>query len=279
MKYLFGFNPLFLFLILQMSLPIWGQQNRHEKIKGNEGSGGGAFFAAEFSFLGYNAVSSIKKIPNFPIKPQQFKRVVESTIVEFTRDILRDGNGLEVDAQNFPYRKLIRVNYNRWDKMQFSPLQKLQLVIHEYLGILKINDSGYRVSKLILDGGVKIKELNCKILYVNNYQGELSFYTLDKIDTSNENSSDTNATFTIKSQKEKINIRGPVVVGLIEKNGKLGYSFTWSFFVTQMAFIRLDQIEAVGEFNIDLYSITEFDINGLPSLKRSGKMSCKNWIN
>lgn len=68
---------------------------------------------------------------------------------------------VEVDAINYPGRKLIVLNGPRWVDRRFSSFtSKLGFITHEYLGVLGFNDHQYRISSRILsqlDSPVKAK--------------------------------------------------------------------------------------------------------------------------
>lgn len=55
-------------------------------------------------------------------------------------------HGRDLDAANFPELKLIIVSRSRWLQLSGDYNRKKSLVLHEYLGILKIDDSNYSIS-------------------------------------------------------------------------------------------------------------------------------------
>ncbi|MEK2690854.1 hypothetical protein [Bdellovibrio sp. GT3] len=72
---------------------------------------------------------------------------ISSTKVESTNQKLIL-NGIPKDAINYPAEKRIIFNSNRW--IGFTEDEKLSLVLHEYLGLIGLEDAKYTYSKLIL---------------------------------------------------------------------------------------------------------------------------------
>lgn len=52
----------------------------------------------------------------------------------------------EVDAINYPAEKRIEVSASRWNGNKKSSISRMSLVAHEYMGILGIDDTNYKVS-------------------------------------------------------------------------------------------------------------------------------------
>jgi len=140
---------LFFSFVLCMSLPGLSLASGGDSDGGGMDSGGGSVMASAFAEQGHQAARVIATLKNFPLTAEQFTEIVRSTRVEVTRETLLDPDGIEVDALNFPKRKLIKINYEKWFDLIFAPQFKLQLVVHEYLGVGGINDSGYAVSRLM----------------------------------------------------------------------------------------------------------------------------------
>ncbi len=119
---------------------------------GNEGGHGGDPYAIEFSTIG-NFIS--KSLIQYEIKNPQifrkwnftstnFKEAVASiriTSSEGPEVILR---GQEVDAINFPDKSLILVNRTRWRESSLH--SRVQLVLHEYFGILDVERDHFQAS-------------------------------------------------------------------------------------------------------------------------------------
>ena len=59
-------------------------------------------------------------------------------------------NGFEVDALNFPDENRIVVNRTRWRTLYFDLKVSRMLVIHEYLGLAKAEDSSYQISSFMI---------------------------------------------------------------------------------------------------------------------------------
>lgn len=59
-------------------------------------------------------------------------------------------NGFEVDALNFPDDNRIVVNRTRWKSIYFDLKVLRQLVIHEYLGLARAEDTSYQISSFVI---------------------------------------------------------------------------------------------------------------------------------
>lgn len=116
---------------------------------GIKDGGGGSGVAAEFVELAHDLEKRLesKSIPGVDV--EAFRKAVNETKVITKRNLkLR---GATVDAINYPGLKLIEVSVTRWNKLTKTPWVKLQIVFHEYLGILQIDDSNYQISRQILN--------------------------------------------------------------------------------------------------------------------------------
>jgi hypothetical protein len=136
------------FLLLLVSLPAFAADRR-----GNDGVGGGDAFVAEFLSFDYYLSSTICKPEaqsEFPeISCVLLKEKVNSAVVESTgTDLVIDGR--EVDALNYPGENRIRFNRQRWVYNQRSRDLSFGLVMHEFLGLMQVDDSGYRVSARVV---------------------------------------------------------------------------------------------------------------------------------
>lgn len=90
-----------------------------------------------------------------------FKRAVAGTVV-YTQEktyLGQDGRGAEVDALNFPDERRIVLSRSRWRGIGYNLKAVRLLVIHEYLGIARQDDSTYRISSYLVrkigNGGSK----------------------------------------------------------------------------------------------------------------------------
>ena len=60
-------------------------------------------------------------------------------------------NGIEKDAINYPGLGLIKINRSRWGARSVSTEKLRALVLHEYLGIMNINDADFIISGRLID--------------------------------------------------------------------------------------------------------------------------------
>lgn len=115
--------------------------------EGHDQGNGGDLYAAEFveaaervlRFLQYNDAKDVDL--------KKLAKAIEKTKVESTDEVLRL-NGLPKDAINYPAQGRIIFNRKRWTELE--PGQKPVLVLHEYLGLLGVEDASYAFSKKII---------------------------------------------------------------------------------------------------------------------------------
>lgn len=128
---------------LAISLVLTSSMASATKVIGN----GGDSYAFEFVEVAYSIMHNIswEVVEGFTFDDLQ--RVIRDTKVESTNvDLFLDG--VPKDAINYPAEKKIIFNYRRWREMDIS--LRPVFVLHEYLGILGIDDSSYRYSTLYL---------------------------------------------------------------------------------------------------------------------------------
>lgn len=125
-------------------------------LAGNELGNGGDSYAQEFVALGRTFVKRMRE------EPKGFPGIdALSAAVEETRVLTKETveiDGAEVDAVNFPQSKRIELNRARW--RAYSTEEKSALVLHEYLGIAKIDDSNYQLSGSYSRSAFALEELN-----------------------------------------------------------------------------------------------------------------------
>lgn len=110
-------------------------------------SGGGDAYAIEFVTIAEQLSSFLKTSPTSKINVEDLNKAIEKTTVESTaKELVLDGK--TKDAINYPGEMKIVFNRKRWDAITSDA--KPVLVLHEYLGILRIPDVGYIVSREVL---------------------------------------------------------------------------------------------------------------------------------
>ncbi len=117
--------------------------------RGNEGGHGGDPYASEFYILGKICAASLAESNQEILKTLSadgesfLKTVNQSRIVSAnSEDMIL--NGYEVGAINFPSSQIIKVNSKIWKRLNLD--QKIQLVLHEYLGLMSIELDTYNIS-------------------------------------------------------------------------------------------------------------------------------------
>lgn len=121
--------------------------------------GGGDAYALQFVAVAQKLVDRFQEYPMEGIQVEDLKAAVESTVVEST-DQLLTLNGVPKDAINYPATQKIIFNRARW--VAISEKEKEALVLHEYLGILEVENGDYKISKGILKDRKKPLKYNCE---------------------------------------------------------------------------------------------------------------------
>ena len=109
--------------------------------------GGGDVYALQFVAIADKVVAHFQQNPPTGFSVETLKQVVEATTVESTDEnlVLK---GVPKDAINNPATKQIIFSRASWNRIIDE--DKAALVLHEYLGILKVEGANYKYSKSIL---------------------------------------------------------------------------------------------------------------------------------
>jgi hypothetical protein len=147
----------FLLLVVSCSSPIDAPTAlTPTPLKGNEGASGGDTFAGEFKetakgIVGRMEARGIEELEGVFIKA--LDEAIETTRLETTDEKLfltdKDGVLRRKDALNFPEEKRILISLIHW-KNGMDLYEKRRLVLHEYLGILRIDDANFERTVKIL---------------------------------------------------------------------------------------------------------------------------------
>lgn len=119
---------------------------------GNEGAHGGDPYGLEFATLGDELSKLLNKYET--VHPDLFQKYHFTALrfassVKSTRLVSGEGsdvilNGNEVDAINTPQLSQILINRTRWRESELSA--RVKLVLHEYFGILAVEQDRYNAS-------------------------------------------------------------------------------------------------------------------------------------
>jgi len=110
--------------------------------------------------------------------PEAFKVAIELTEVSSKTSLFLGDR--EVDAINYPDTKKIHVNRGLWDSTGYS-LHHIGLVLHEYLGIMRLDDRDYSLSSSIIkplkiwlqDNSYDKKVLECWVTHIIGAKGKM----------------------------------------------------------------------------------------------------------
>ncbi len=114
------------------------------------GNGGDAV-AQEFTFLATELITYMPYLPPSNVFSSAQKKAY-TTATQETQVITQDHlmlRGAEVDAINYPDKKIIEVNRSRWTSLSSDPAARSQrqaVALHEYLWMAGIDDTNYAYS-------------------------------------------------------------------------------------------------------------------------------------
>lgn len=117
--------------------------------RGNEGGHGGDSYVLEFVTLGKLVSAGLESFTSQTLRESHFTREAFEQVVT-TVKVSSHGKeemfleGKEVDAINFPQANQIKINRDRW--REHSLESRIQLVMHEYFGILGVERDNYSVT-------------------------------------------------------------------------------------------------------------------------------------
>ncbi len=122
---------------------------------GDDGGSGGDVYGKEFELLGREFSKVIKEfdgsaiLRKWEVDADLFLAAIEATLLRSDEGENVVLKGKEVDAIKNPEKKSILINRTRWRGM--SLLKRMEMVVHEYLGILGKEVNQYAVSNEFSD--------------------------------------------------------------------------------------------------------------------------------
>ncbi|OFZ49680.1 MAG: hypothetical protein A2381_05615 [Bdellovibrionales bacterium RIFOXYB1_FULL_37_110] len=122
-------------------------------IPGSMDGGGGNAESLKFTMIANRALMIVQENQaKFPeVSYSDFQNAIKKTKVKITNEeLILDGEKKE--AINYPKESLIKVNRFAFRALTSNVLAQIALVVHEYLGILAIDDPNYHISSRI--GGI-----------------------------------------------------------------------------------------------------------------------------
>lgn len=124
----------------------------HQAFAGYETGNGGDAFAIEFEMTARDLAQRLYKNPQDVVDVDKFSGAISTSEVHSEDHLFL--NGAEVDAINYPAQRKIQLSRTRWNQIRDAEgtRTRLTLVLHEYLGIMNIDDTQYRVSSVALKG-------------------------------------------------------------------------------------------------------------------------------
>lgn len=130
---------------------VFAQNSFAQPRAGTEGGNGGDEYSKDFIEMGLNVLNTLNRLPIAGVDNVALLSAIQQTKVVSKPTLTHEG--YEVDALNFPdpVNPYIEVSRAGWDRMAQSTFRRAFLVLHEYLGIMGVDDSQFHVS-LLLDG-------------------------------------------------------------------------------------------------------------------------------
>lgn len=121
---------------------------------GWENGNAGDTYAAEFILTARDLHLRLKLLPQSELGTldlEKFLGTILGTTVR-TQDKVIYADGHEVEAINYPQQKLILLSRSYWRENRSTgrTMARFVFVLHEYLGLMKIDDSQYRLSERLV---------------------------------------------------------------------------------------------------------------------------------
>ncbi|MFN3453844.1 MAG: hypothetical protein ACK41T_02715 [Pseudobdellovibrio sp.] len=188
-------------------------QNVQHAFAGWEHGNAGDSYAAEFIMTAKDILIKLKTLPydrREAINLDHFTGVLENTTVR-TEEVLKYIDGKEVEAINYPDQKLILLNRTLWRTRRTSSetLARYTFVLHEYLGIMRIDDSQYKISGPIIS-----------LLNLNNYNPSVWWTPMNPTNYIGLNLIYNNGSCQLSGSSLSLNKNDEMI--LIETNGTCG---------------------------------------------------------
>ncbi|RZA08229.1 MAG: hypothetical protein EOP11_05430 [Proteobacteria bacterium] len=142
---------LFIGLSIMMSANAAHAENPGPHL-GHERGNGGDGYAESFIALAREINNSLVKDPIAGVDVKEFSMAISRTRVNSRPALALRGNA--VDAINLPDANQILISREGWERMQREPHRRAFLVLHEYLGIMGVDDSTYQISSQLDRAGV-----------------------------------------------------------------------------------------------------------------------------
>ncbi len=255
-------KSLMIFLILLFSSLI----TKAGIMDGGADSGGGSGYASEFMSLGRDVAVNLDKVPGFPVTSARFLQAIQNTKIEFTEE--RVGND---GISNQPKASLIRISRKLW-KSEYSndadKYTKRQMVIHQYLIILGIEDSELQWTRAALDGGKAIATYECS----NGILGDTKI-SARAVDTLGDGKIHKFAgSITIKSM-----IFGSMTSSLITlMPTDQGLVMSWlSLGGGLSVLLPQEELHVPNSFKVKVNKVRSYSEDGTPNVKVTDSMTCK----
>jgi len=132
---------------------------------GYENGNAGDVFAIEFKLTARDIAQRLRLLPKGDLQGVSLKKLANaiiSTTVSTDDHVFLDG--FEVNAKNYPDEGKIVLNRNWWAGVRVSTetINRLRLVLHEYLPLIDVPDEGAKVSERLI-ALLDIKNYNPKV--------------------------------------------------------------------------------------------------------------------
>lgn len=129
-------------IVLFSFVPTYGDDT-----DGHDQGNAGDIYTKEFVEMGRELVQNLLKNPIYEIDVKALYEAVENSLVSSKEELSL--NGQSVDAINYPERSPAEIVVSRkgWDRIKDHPHKKAFLVLHEYLFIMGVDDTNFKVSQ------------------------------------------------------------------------------------------------------------------------------------
>ncbi|WP_413557874.1 hypothetical protein [Bdellovibrio sp. HCB209] len=243
-------------------------------------------YTEQFIDFGKIAAKKIRSVANFPVTDEQMLQAVLSTRIEFTNDQLFSPEGIQVDALNYPGQGLIRINIDSWFRYRWSEENRMQLVIHEYLGILRVDDSKYAWTQYLMNGGALKGYIACEYsvagkpyyLRYDNYGSKaLKTYDYSFVFYSGEGFATAPVTRT-PATITSLNFKwSDLITGNWQNFVNWAIGISWYHEdIALHGRATLTHMSQAGKFLMDVYEVNVFNSSGVMTPRHFMTLTCEN---
>lgn len=155
------------FLISQLSPP-------RALAVGGISSNGGDGVVSEFFAIARSLQKMLQQTHEKRIDLPLFSKTIQNAKIYSKKQVFLHGQ--EVGAINTPKLQEIHISRKHWKTLKENPRLKYVLVLHEFLGLMGVEDRTFSISNKILEGpGLIINQVSCPFIHGSSLENAESY--------------------------------------------------------------------------------------------------------